>query len=95
MLCGFLIFATSKAMAYDACTLSGFVSAPKHSSLVQFGLVFVFSDWTVLTQKRTGFCSSYLDEHLLGVVLKKQVSWYSLKMFSCTQHTEGFEDHPQ
>ena len=62
MLCGLLVFATCKAMAYD--------------------VVFVFSDWTGLTQKRTGFCSSYLDEHLLGVVLKKQVSWYCLKMGS-------------
>jgi len=65
-----------------------------YAKTFQFGLVFVFSDWTVLTQKRTGFCSSNLNEHLLGVVLKEQVSWYYLKMFSCKQHTEEFEDHP-
>ena len=90
MLCGFLVFATCKATAYDISAAALLVrrNIPVWSS-------FVFSDWTVLTQKRTGICSSYLDEHLLGVVLKEQVSWYCLKMFSCTQHTEEFEDYPQ
>ena len=90
MLCGFLVFATCKAMAYDANT-----AALLDRQYIPVWSSFVFSDWTVLNQKRTGFCLSYLDEHLLCVVLKKQVSWYCLKMFSCTQHTKEFEDHPQ
>ena len=69
----------------------------KHCSAKTFKLcpAFAFSDWTVLTKKRTNFCVSYLDELFLGVVSREQVSRYSLKMFSCTQHTEEFEDHSE
>ena len=77
-------------MAYDACTAALLVrqNIPAWSSFCLFRL-------DSFDSKKDRFCSSYLDEHLLGVVLKKQVSWYCLKMFSCTPHTEEFGDHPQ
>ena len=77
-------------MANDACTavLLVFQNIPVLSSFCLFRL-------DSFNSKKTGFCLSYMDEHLLDVVLAEQALWYYLKMFSCTGHTKEFEEHPE